>query len=181
MDDRDWARHARKHRESLVLLAKSGDYDAGGALLQHAMAGMRAALPSVNEADAVAFKWLSDSIQSFFDGVPLARALCVEKSSRGPRKMSGLYKAITKEIGGVKATPKKPTRRGRPRSLEISDEELFARVSAKRAPGQSIKSAITQIVLDHLGDSGSHTAGSKVQRLTRNLQKRYSGIQKSPS
>lgn len=84
MDDEDRARHAATHRRGLVKRADKGDPDAGRAMLQHAMAAMRRAAAGADEADAVALNWLAEAVALSFTGVPLDRAVGVERTRGRP-------------------------------------------------------------------------------------------------
>lgn len=93
VDEETRARHAAQHRRSLIRKSAAGDPDAGRAMLQHAMAAMRRAAPRGDVADAVALLWLADAIAQSFDGVPLDRAIGLERT-RGRPALSAIRKVV---------------------------------------------------------------------------------------
>jgi hypothetical protein len=95
-------------RRKYIADAKKGNHEAGRAIVQMATASLFVLLrrEDVEEPDRVVLKFLHDGLRAFLDGMPVDRALGVEreKNSGAPRKSHHVdfsrYMAVVRALDG---------------------------------------------------------------------------------
>lgn len=115
---------------------------------------------------------LDGLIERHFDKMDTYLSLAnKERRGRPTTKPSALQRLM----GGHQV---KPTRRaGRPLQFAITNDALVADLDRRRQEGASTeRAAIQQFVAESLTQQGKHTAGERVERQTRNLQRRVAGL-----